>query len=226
MNAVGTNTAQSTSAVAMIGPVTSRIALLRGFDRREAARDVALDVFDHDDRVVDHDADREHEAEQRQRVEREAEQRASRRSVPTSDTGTAASGMIDARQVCRNRMTTSTTSSERLEQRVHDGFDRLAHEDRRVVDDLVVEPCGKFFFELAPSSPRTSSEISIAFAPGRLEDGERDGRLVVEQRAQRVAARAEFDAGDVAQPRDLAVSPDLHDDVAELLLGDEAALAR
>ena len=31
--------------------------------------------------------------------------------VPTTDTGTAISGMIDARQVCRNRITTSTTSA-------------------------------------------------------------------------------------------------------------------
>ena len=29
--------------------------------------------------------------------------------VPMIDTGTAASGMIDARQVCRNTITTSTT---------------------------------------------------------------------------------------------------------------------
>ena len=29
--------------------------------------------------------------------------------VPTTDTGTASSGMIEARQVCRNRMTTMTT---------------------------------------------------------------------------------------------------------------------
>ncbi|MNG12647.1 hypothetical protein D3C84_962710 [compost metagenome] len=29
--------------------------------------------------------------------------------VPIKDTGTAASGMIEARQVCRNRITTSTT---------------------------------------------------------------------------------------------------------------------
>jgi len=33
-------------------------------------------------------------------------------SVPISDTGTARSGMIDARQVCRNTTTTSTTSSK------------------------------------------------------------------------------------------------------------------
>jgi hypothetical protein len=32
-------------------------------------------------------------------------------NVPTIDTGTAISGMIDARQVCRNRITTSTTSA-------------------------------------------------------------------------------------------------------------------
>ncbi len=31
--------------------------------------------------------------------------------VPTSETGTAASGMMEARQVCRNKTTTSTTSS-------------------------------------------------------------------------------------------------------------------
>jgi len=32
-------------------------------------------------------------------------------NVPMIDTGTASSGMIDARQVCRNRTTTITTSS-------------------------------------------------------------------------------------------------------------------
>src|SRR2546427_126261 len=31
--------------------------------------------------------------------------------VPTNDTGTASSGMIEARHVCRNTMTTSTTSA-------------------------------------------------------------------------------------------------------------------
>ena len=31
--------------------------------------------------------------------------------VPTMDTGTASSGMMDARQVCRNTITTSTTSA-------------------------------------------------------------------------------------------------------------------
>ncbi len=37
--------------------------------------------------------------------------RCSTAKVPITDTGTASSGMIEARQVCRNRITTSTTSA-------------------------------------------------------------------------------------------------------------------
>ena len=66
--------------------------------------------LDDDDRVVDHDADREHHAEQRQRVDREAEQLAGREASPTSDTGTASIGISVARQLCRNRNTTISTS--------------------------------------------------------------------------------------------------------------------
>jgi hypothetical protein len=35
--------------------------------------DIAFDVFHHHDRIVDHDTDGQHKAEQRQRVDREAE---------------------------------------------------------------------------------------------------------------------------------------------------------
>ena len=48
--------------------------LVRRIQRRQAFLDVALDVLHHHDRVVDHDADRQHQAEQGQRVDREAEQ--------------------------------------------------------------------------------------------------------------------------------------------------------
>ena len=75
MNAVGINTAASTSAIAMTGPLTSSIALQGGFPRRQPMLDVMLDRLDHDDRVVDHETDREHETEERERVDREAEQR-------------------------------------------------------------------------------------------------------------------------------------------------------
>ena len=56
--------------------------------------------------------------------------------VPTSDTGTAASGMIAARQVCRKMMTTMTTSRMASRKRMHDGFNRVPHENRRVIHDV------------------------------------------------------------------------------------------
>ena len=74
-NATGMNTEQSTSTIATARPLTCCIALSAAIARRNLLlRHDALDVLDHDDRVVDHDADREHEAEQREQVDREAEQ--------------------------------------------------------------------------------------------------------------------------------------------------------
>ena len=47
------------------------------FDRRIARRssllDFRLDRFDHDDRIVDHQADRQHQAQERERVDRESD---------------------------------------------------------------------------------------------------------------------------------------------------------
>ena len=75
MNAVGMNTAARMRAIATTGPETSSIALQGGVARRHALLDVMLDSFDDDDRVVDHQADRQNESEERQRVDREAEER-------------------------------------------------------------------------------------------------------------------------------------------------------
>ena len=55
----------------VIWPIALRVA---SFGDRPSSRHDALDVLDDDDRVVDDDADREHHAEQRQLVDREAEQ--------------------------------------------------------------------------------------------------------------------------------------------------------
>ena len=68
---------------------------------------------------------------------------AMRKNVPISETGMATSGMMAARQVCRNRMTTSTTS--RIASRIVSmhRVDRLLDELGRVVDDRVLaRPCG------------------------------------------------------------------------------------
>ena len=70
MKATGTNTDSSTSVMAMIGAVICAIAFLVASAGRELRLFLhhALDVLDHDDRVVDDDADREDDRQQRDRV--------------------------------------------------------------------------------------------------------------------------------------------------------------
>ena len=103
------NTELSTSVMAMTGPVISSMALIGRLARRQALCHPALDVLHHDDRVIDDDADRQHQAEQRQVVEREARAAAMTANVPISDTGTSIIGMSVARQSCRNTSTTMKT---------------------------------------------------------------------------------------------------------------------
>ena len=85
MKAVGTNTAARISAIATTGPETSLHRLQGRVARRQPVLDVVLDRLDDDDRVVDDEADREHQAEQRQRVDREAEQREERERADQRD---------------------------------------------------------------------------------------------------------------------------------------------
>ena len=74
-NAAGRNTAISTSVMPMIGPSSSSMARIAASWARMPALDVVRRALDHDDGVVDDDADRQHEAEQRRQVDREAERR-------------------------------------------------------------------------------------------------------------------------------------------------------
>ena len=73
MKAVGMKTAQSVSAMAISAAGHLVHRLVRGFARRHAESHVALDVLDYDDGIVDNDAHGQHQAEQRQVVDRDAE---------------------------------------------------------------------------------------------------------------------------------------------------------
>jgi hypothetical protein len=107
---VGTNTAHKHQRNRDQRAADFLHGLQRGVAPAQATREMPLDIFDHHDGVVDHDADREHEAEQREIVDREPSA-AITAKVPTSDTGMAMIGMIAGRQPCRNTSTTMTTSS-------------------------------------------------------------------------------------------------------------------
>ena len=75
MKAVGTNTASSTRVVAMTGPVISCMALIAACFGDITTRNVPRRVFHDHDRIINHDADGQHDAEQRQHVQREPQPR-------------------------------------------------------------------------------------------------------------------------------------------------------
>ncbi len=79
MNPIGRNTATSTAVVA----ITAKPTLARAATRRDQPRlahvDAAPAVFEHDDRIVDDETDRQHEREQSQKIDRETERIRKRR---------------------------------------------------------------------------------------------------------------------------------------------------
>src|SRR5690606_15601710 len=110
MNAVGTNTATSTSAAATIGLVTSRIACCAaatGASPRAMLRSTFSTTTIASSTTMPIASTRPNNDS----AFNEKPKACMTASVPINDTGTAASGMIDARHVCKNSTTTSTTSA-------------------------------------------------------------------------------------------------------------------
>ena len=75
VKASGAYTATSVSVIVTTAKPISRAPRIAGRERVHALLDVAEDVLQHHDGVVHHQADRQHQRQQRQRVDGEAEQR-------------------------------------------------------------------------------------------------------------------------------------------------------
>ena len=109
MKATGTNTAHSTSAMAMIGRLTSSIALWAA-SRGERPASMLRSTFSTTTMASSTTMPIASTSPNSDSVLIEKPKASSTAKVPTIETGTATSGMIEARQVCRNRTTTITTS--------------------------------------------------------------------------------------------------------------------
>ena len=117
MNSSGISTAISETVSEMmvkpISPAPFSAAWSGGF----ALLDVARDVLDHDDRVVDDEAGGDGQRHQRQVVELKPN-RYMPPSVPTSDSGTARLGMSVARTLRRNTKITARPARPRAPARI------------------------------------------------------------------------------------------------------------
>ena len=194
----------------------------RGISRTQTIFNVMLDGFHHDDGVIDHDADRENEAEERNVVDREPE---SFHRCECAD------------QRNRNRDERDDRGAPGLEKDQHDenderdGFeecllhfvDRLADRNGRVVDNCVVESGGEALLQLSHLLPNRVGRGECVRAR-ELENGNRGRRFSAEPTVDRVIARSEFNPRDIAHASDLSVRASLNDDVAELFFVREPAL--
>ena len=150
ISAAGTNTAASTRAIATSAPADLVHGLVRGLARREALAQVALAVLDHDDRVVDDDADREHEAEQGQVVEAEAH---SQHDGEGADQRDRDGDDRDHRRAPSLQEEDDDEHDERhgLEDRDDHRVDQFLDELGRVVDEVVLQAGREVLRPAAPS---------------------------------------------------------------------------
>ena len=184
----------------------------------------ALDVFDHDNRVVHQQADDQHEREQRQRVYRVAEH------------GQDAEG---AQQHDRHGNGGDQRGAPVLQEQVHhqhhqdDGFDQRHHHvaDGKADEGGVVHRIdhlharrqgGAQFFGALLHQSHGAERIGAR----RQHHGHTGGGVAIEQAGDFVGLRAQFDAGDIAQAHDGAAGRGLQHDFAELLRRLQARLGR
>ena len=165
MKAVGRKTPMRTREIASSAPPTSSMVLCAASFGVIALLDVALDVFDDDDGVVDDDTDREHEAEQRQRVERDADQahdeeRADQRHGDGQDRDDRGAPRLQEQDDDED------DEHERFDQRVDHGVDRELDELGRIVDDRVADTRREVLFQSAPSRALTAAAVASALEPG------------------------------------------------------------
>ena len=193
------------------------------FLRRQAFfRHDALDVLDHDDGVVDEDADRQHHAEHRQHVDgitgrqqhrAGAEQR--HRHHDGRDDGVA--------DVLQEQEHHDEHQHHRLDQRHQHLVDRGLDDGRDVVGDLVADIGRKELRQLLHlgfDGARGRERV----AGRRQQHREARGRLAVEPGVELIAQSADLDAGDVAQPHRRSVRIGAQRDGAEFIGRGELAL--
>src|SRR5262249_4097965 len=182
---------------------------------RHAVAHVTLDVFDDDDRVVDDDADRQHEAEQRQVVERYAKGREDR-ECPDQGDRDGDDRNYGRSPALQEEEYDAHHQEDCHENRYDDLVDRLRDEDRRVIDDDRVDAGWKILLQLL----HRRQDFMI--------DGERVGAgLGIDEEGRRIAAvhvgraavirGADLDPTDVTNAGHASSAVGLDDDVGELL---------
>ena len=157
MKATGTNTESNTIVIPTIGAVMFRMALRR-LCRREFRMllHLRLDRLDHDDRVIHHDADRQHDREQRDGVGRITDR------VQHDERADEADRHGDGRdqrgaEIAKEEEHHQHDQDECLDQGLFHLVDRRGDEGRRIVGDLPGEILGEILRRVVHQLPTPRS---------------------------------------------------------------------
>ncbi len=176
--------------------------------------DIVRSALDHDDGVVDHDTDREHDREQCRQVDGELERRHRREGA---DNGDRHGGR---RHQHRAPVLQEDEDHDQNQQAGLDqGFINFADRSRDEFGGIE----GNDEFDVLRKCDRELRHLLIdrlldleRVGAGRLEYADAGGGLVVERKHLAVGLRSQFDRSDVAHTRDIAIVAGLDDDVLEL----------
>ena len=182
----------------------------------------ALDVFQHDNRVVNHDTDCQNQPEQRQKVNRKAQQihsgkRADNRHRHRQNRNQRRPHILQKQVHNRNNQ------QHRFKKRMDNFFNRHVHEQRRVVRDFVGNPLRKalgqfrhFLLDQIRRFQRVRPRLQI--------NRKRHRRLAVKGGGYAVVLRPEFNPRHVLEPQHSADIVALEDDIAEFFLVNQPPL--
>ena len=194
--------------------------LPRGVAGAQAVLDVVHDGLDDDDRVVHDDADGEHEAEHRERVDREAQQREEDERANDRDRHRQ---QRDDRgpHVLEKDEDDERDEDQRLDERLHDLVDRGLDRRRGVVDDLVVQAGWKQILGRGHGLVDRLGRLELVRA-GEQVDRHRAGGLAVQPAERVVILAAQLGTPHVADAHHRSGGRLTDDDVLELVRGHEA----
>ena len=201
MNAGGKNTDISTSVIPMIGPISSFIASIDpcfGVCPRStccatpSTTTIASSTTIPIARTTANNVNR--------LIENPSTAIAA--NAPMIVTGTVVAGTNVARQSCRNTTITTSTNSPASNNVWYTSVDRLPHKRRRVERNLVLQSLRKVFRQLLHRRAHAGRRVQ-GVGVGQLEDRDAAGDVAVHLEELAVRLRAELDAADVAEPRDL-----------------------
>ena len=182
----------------------------------------ALDVFEHHDGIVDDDADRQHQPEQRQQVDRETEQVHSGEGADQRDRNSE-DGNQRRPPALQKDEDDGDDQNDRLDERLDHFLDGDLDEARGVERYPVFEPFREA--RLQAIHRRLDALGDFEGIGARLQvDADRDRRRAIEGRRESVIERAQFDARDILDPECAAKGVGTDDDILELARIGEAAL--